>query len=469
MDEKELLSALTALFNGSRQKTAPTAQYMHGPQGLFNDPSLEAPIVSAMALPITGLASVMPAMATDVTHNSFGIMTGVTATTGNEAEQACDDPPVVGKMKLCRQILPFSFYQRKTQLYDLRRLGRRQNRGEHLDFSLINNPLGNGANGAPAGTTGNVLNSDAQAAFFTLATAMVRDFAQKLYSGDPSANTDGGYAEFYGLESLVNTGYRDYETGTACAAADSTLFPFNNNNITTGGATIAAALVQAIEDIHKNLMYRASASNMPDVQWAFSMPLDLFYIICSIWPVAYDTVRAQAVVPTNAQIQLLAGDTRAMRDAMLAGRYLWVNGVQIPVLIDDAVPTTNVGAGVKQADIYLVPLTAYSGRVPLLFWQYLDYSVGQSERVQLASNDVVRTSDGGKFLWIKQPLQNACQDLILSTEVRPILRTPYLAGRVTDVRYTPTLNSVSPFPSDPYFVNGGGTSTNAPSFYSPTA
>ena len=46
-------------------------------------------------------------------------------------------------------------------------------------------------------------------------------------------------------------------------------------------------------------------------------------------------------------------------------------------------------------------------------------------------------------------------------ENRIILRTPQIAGRITNVCYEPLQHERDPFPSDPYFVNGGNTSRTA--------
>ena len=66
-------------------------------------------------------------------------------------------------------------------------------------------------------------------------------------------------------------------------------------------------------------------------------------------------------------------------------------------------------------------------------------------------------SDGGAFLWGLKPPVNWCIDLIAKVEPRIILRTPQLAGRLTDVVYVPLQHTNDPLPSQDYFVNGGVT------------
>jgi hypothetical protein len=70
----DLLAALSDLVNGqsqpSRFKTAGTAQYMHGPGGLFNDPALDQAVFGALPLPVAGVAANIPAYPTTHTNPS---------------------------------------------------------------------------------------------------------------------------------------------------------------------------------------------------------------------------------------------------------------------------------------------------------------------------------------------------------------------------------------------------------------
>jgi len=89
----------------------------------------------------------------------------------------------------------------------------------------------------------------------------------------------------------------------------------------------------------------------------------------------------------------------------------------------------------------------------------------------LAPGETFYSTDGGRFMWIKKPPSNFCVQVMAKMEPRLLLLTPHIAGRLTDVRYSPLIHERDSFPDDPYYVNGGGTNrTNfSPSLYSPTA
>ena len=84
-----------------------------------------------------------------------------------------------------------------------------------------------------------------------------------------------------------------------------------------------------------------------------------------------------------------------------------------------------------------------------------------------------QTSDNGRFLWHYKPPTNFCVQFLAKTEPRIVLRTPYLAARYTNLRYTPVSHERDWDPSGTYFVDGGQTSYNgitppAPSYFTPT-
>ena len=118
-------------------------------------------------------------------------------------------------------------------------------------------------------------------------------------------------------------------------------------------------------------------------------------------------------------------------------------------------------------DIYFVPLTVRGG-LATTYWEYLDYSRGAM--VGAADGNYAPGdfwTDGGRYLWHKKPALNWCVQLLAKIEPRIILLTPQLAGRLQNVQYCPLQHERTPFPGDPYFVNGGvSTARSGPSFYS---
>lgn len=467
--------------------STPTSTYGHGPGGLFSSPALERPIYSAMVLPSAGLASMLPAYPSVTTNPLYGIFTGVTATTGSEPNGVCDDPPTAGLSKLCMHQFVFGRIARQTRVFDIDRVGKINDRGEHRDFQFIGNPQeGLGGNNSPFMPTlpgpanfANTANNEIAKALFEVAVAWSRDFARLTYTGNPTNNTaGGGYKEFYGLDSLINTGYRDAETGVVCAAADSLVMSFGGKNVSTGGTTATNAIVNQLTTMYRLVQNIAGRANLMPARWAFAMPYSLFYEIVNAWPIAYSTYRTAANVPTGTTNFVQADVVLRMRDEMMGdmvnrtGQYLLIDGQRVPVVLDDAITETELTSGQFEADIYLVPLTVLGGR-PVTYWEYFDYNTpgGPMDMARaMAPDGSYYTTDNGRFMWHKKPPTNFCVQAIAKMEPRLLLLTPYIAGRLTDVRYTPLQHERSAFTDSSYFVNGGSTSrSTAPSYYSPTA
>jgi hypothetical protein len=158
-------------------------------------------------------------------------------------------------------------------------------------------------------------------------------------------------------------------------------------------------------------------------------------------------------------------DAIRMRDDMRSGKYLLIDGVKIPVIEDDGIVETNNG-GVFTSDIYVIPMSVRGG-MPAVYWEHLDYSKGAMIGAvdgNYAPGDF--WTDGGIYLWHKKPPKNWCVQWIAKIEPRLILRTPQLAGRITDVSYTPLRHDRDALKEDGYFVDGGVTSRSGPSLYS---
>lgn len=481
IDAGALANALVGLAGGQRTKavsSTPTTTYGHGPGGLFSSPALERPLISAMMLPAEGLQSILPIRASRFNNPLFGLVTGVTATTGSDPAGPCDDPKVAGLMKLCTQSFVFGRQSLMTRVFELDRMGLLNDRGEHEDFQFVggastgsfNTPTIPGMDGTNA-----ALNSEVGKALFEFAVAWQREFTREFWTGNPTNNNAGGGREYFrGMDQLINTGYRDAITGVACAAADSIVRSFGNLNIASNGAT----LVSNITNMYRNLRYIARAAGLDPVKWVIAMRWSAFYEITEVWPCAYLTYRCTNLasgttgfVPMNEQIALrdqMRGDIYAR-----TGQFLMIDGERVPVVIDDGIEELGVGAGTFRSSIYFVPLTVLGG-TPVTFMEYLSYDAPNGAMAAaraLAPDGFYATSDNGRFLWHRKPPTNYCVQMLAKTEPRLILQTPHLAGRLTNIQYTPIAHEREPFTDSTYFVNGGQTSypTLAPSYYSPTA
>lgn len=468
--------------------STPTTVYGHGPGGLFSDPALERPLFSAMMLPRQGLLSRIPSRSSRFANPLYGIVTGVTATTDTatpaEATMGpCDDPPVAGLLKLCMQSAYFGRQSRMTRVFELDRMGLLTSRGEHEDFQLMNDPfkVGDTGTGAPTipGMGGNAaLNGEVGKALFEFGTAWSRDFAAEVYTGNPTNNAPlGGREYFRGMDLLINTGYRDAITGVACAAADSIVRSAGNVNINTD-VTGARQVYLNITDIFRQLQFNARNMGFAQVKWVIAMRPTLFYQLTEIWPIVYATTRGQSFTAAGTPINSSWESLDKMRNDMRAdlyqytGQFLMIDGQQVEVVLDDAIAETNVGAGVYSSSIYFVPLSA--GGAEVLSLEYLPYT-GERSFMEAANafgvGSFYNTSDNGRFAWHFKPPTNFCVQMLAKTEPRLILRTPYLAARYTNLRYTPVSHERDWNTSGTYHVDGGVTNYNGlgPSYFTPTA
>lgn len=462
----------------SREKavsSTPSTVMGHGPGGLFSTPGLERPIFSAMVLPRMGLQSRLSVVPTVSTDPLFGILTGVTATTGDsEPSGVCDDPKTAGLAKLCTHTFPLGRYSRQSRVFDIDRAGKITNRAEMMDLQMLGNAI-QGLTGATvptlpgASSQAEIVRNEVAKAMFELGVSWSRDFATQIYAGNPANNTaGGGYKEFYGLDNLINTGYRDAVTGVVCPASDSIIRSAGNVDITTN----PSYYVRTIANIIRNLRSLATRAGLDPVQWNIVMSFGLFYELTEIWPVSYMTYRATNI-PSGSTNFVNSSDVERMRDEMrgdlynYTGQFLLIDGQKIPVVLDDAITETQNAGSSFSSSIYFVPLTVLGG-IPVTYMEHFNYNEGSIEMGNaFAGEGSYFASDNGRFLWHRKPPTNFCVQILAKTEPRLLLLTPYLAARLTDVNYTPLEHERQYDPAASYYKDGGRTEfTGAPSYYS---
>lgn len=489
VDYQQLALALLAASGQSTKavSSTPTSNYGHGmvgtipggTAGLFSFPGIEPDIVNAALMPRLGLLDVLPSRTSIYDETLYGLMTGVTAGTGSNPTGVCDDPITAGVMKLCVHKFVWGRFSRQSRVFDIDRAGRFINRSDFNDLTLVGNPLA-GANNfftpqMPGAATGALaVRSELAKALFELAVEWGREFAAQVYTGNPTNNTaGGGYKEPYGLDILINTGYRDAETGTACAAADSIINSFANLDVATNGTT----LVARITAIYRNLKYNASRMGLDPASWVLVMPWALFYEITNVWPCSYLSYRCQSL-PTGTTNFIDSAEQVRMRDDMRGdtfaqtGQYLLIDGQKVPVLLDSGIAETIVAGASFRSTIYFVPLRVLGSR-PVTFLEYVNYDgpMGAMEMANaMAPGGSYFTTNGGRFLWHRKPPTNYCVQMMAKTEWRIILETPQIAARLTNVQYTPVMKERSWDPDNTsYFVDGGSQTRHGPSYSSPTA
>jgi hypothetical protein len=393
----------------------------------------------------------------------FGIMTGQTISTGEEPTEACAPGRMPGNFKLCQQAWPFGQQTMTSSVIRLQDAGQYINRGESVDLNLIGNPFGDIPKPVQL-TPQQMFVSRYTKAVLELSNAIERDYCGLIFTGDP-ANTDGseGYIEYNGLEIIVNTGYTDVISHNACPAADSLVdSSLSGLNIQDNGFEYVATLVEAydLQDYTANRMF------LGPVEWAFVMKRGAFRALTEIWPCTYRTYRCDLTGNENARVNLDGNAMAEMVVEMRNGEYLYIDGKKVPVIIDDCqsevfVNNALVGGGLWESDIYLVPLRspAFTDTGGLItYLEYFDYRApGAAQDIinQAGWQAYAKLSSDGRYLVINEPPTRGCFQIQMWTRPRLIVRAPFLAARFTDVRYQKRYNERSPFPGNPYNLNGG--------------
>jgi len=442
-----------------------TIGYAHGPGGILAFPGVD-PVLFHTVMGPYSLLGRLPAVGSPYMNPTYATLTGVTDSTGTEPDAICDPGPVAGALKSCITTAPFGRYKRQTAELELDRLGQRVDRADPMDLTLVGSPLAQAGvfGGGPGGlnTPSDLLANELSKRLWERNVTFHRLLARQLWAGNPANNVGDAYREFPGLQTLVSTGYVDVQMGTACPAMDSYLSDFNYGRIDVSPG--ADNIVAAVTDMYYQVKSIAERSGMFPVRWVMAMREQLFYELTSVWPCAYLTYRCQ--VQTGETVFIEGAEQVKLRDAMRAGRYLLIDGVNIEVVFDDGIPedsnTTNgnVTSGCFASDIYLLPMSVVGGR-SVLYLEYFEYN---NPAVMDAFGKMVLGAVEGAF--ISWPVQTrGCFQIESKIEPRVILRTPQLAARLQNVQYCPVRHVRDAFPDDPYFYDGGRTSRPGPSLY----
>lgn len=446
----------------------PEGYYVHGPGGLFGVRGLNQSIISTHTHVLGSLGEVLPIRPSNDMNPLFGYITGWLRSDEQEKNGICDDPKAVGGFKTCIQTATFGRKEFKTDTLELNHVGQKINRGEFFDLVLENDPLIPQMGGlmqnfrAMNNDQAMLAGREMVARLMGVAIAFQRWFCPQVYTGNPGNNSaGGGYKEFPGLDLLISTTKVDALTGQACPSLRSTIMDFAYRAV---DSAVAPSIVTTMTTMYRVLTRKAEMQGLAPVELAIVMREPLFYALTAVWPCQYNTSGCAVVTTPNGGVTNLNLDAESQirfRDDMRNNKYLLIDGRRIRVITDDCIMEENaadngaIPVSGFASDIYFVPLTAMGGNLLTLYWEYYDYNAGTMQAVNDARANFEFWSDNGVFLWHVRPPNNWCLDMISKVEPRLILRTPQLAGRLTNVVYVPLLHTDDPLPSQDYFVNGG--------------
>lgn len=463
-------------LNKAQTSGAPSGPYVHGPGGIFGVRGLERDIISTHTQITGSLGEQLPINAANDMNPLFGYITGFVRSDQQEKNAVCDDPYDAAPFKTGIMTTVFGRKEFATRQLEINHVGQQNTRGEFFDLNLVNSPLVDSMAGLMQSFSGfsnqNSLLAGREMVmrFLEVAVAYQRWFCPQVFSGNPANSmAGGGYKEFAGLDLLIGTNKIDALSGVALPSLYSDIKSFSYRDVSS----------TTDPDIHRTLstmMYvletRARQNNMNPVDFRLVMRSGLFFELTRVWPLKYNTEYSE----TNKALGLdaLQMENIRMRDDMRNNQFLIINSKRYTVILDDCIPeetAADVGsipAGGYSSDIYVVPFTARGGTLRTLYWEYYDYRNGPQQAAEdLRAWGNFFWSDAGVFLWHLKAPDNWCVEAICKTEPRLILRTPQLAGRLTDVVYTPLQHTNDPLPSSAYWVNGGvATGRPAPSPFS---
>lgn len=462
MDLEQLAAALQMYAASQHQKAVGSqhsAMLLQQPGGMFAVTGLNNDIISTHVAP-HGLGAMIPALPSDVDDPRFGFITGFSDDIGSEPDFPCDDAPT-GYMKAATLTAQFGRLSRQTETIEVDKLLHRK-RGVNNNLRLLNSMLtGNVGMNLGNMNESDIMNLVVKAEMVSVGVRAERKLARMLWSGSAAVSSaHGGYKEFPGLDAQIATGQVDAENNVAVPSADSLIYNFAFQDVDGSVRDI----VEYISMMEFQLRDLATRTNMDPVTFAIVMRRELWFELSAIWPCRYLTQRCvTSPGVTGMSININGSEQVAMRDAMRNGLYIDINGNRYPVVLDDGIHEytnathASVPAGFWASSLYFVPLRV-RGNFPVLYWEHIDYTELQRQLAPLGAGmrNTPFWTDNGRWLWVYKE-NGYCFSLQVKTEPRVILRTPHLAGKIQNVRYSPMEHLRSPFPDSPYWKNGGSS------------
>lgn len=484
------LATLQQQYGGAMQQGqkhdvtgAPVGPYGHGIGGLFTFPGQDAKIFSAMLQPQLSIINDLPLLPADpfpgagyggYQQEFFTTITGITASQQSDANQPtaeCAPFPRGGIMKVCTLVSPYGRYGAELDQLNIEKLGMLANVTDptYLQNMNLQEPklgptiMGGGSN--------SVLYNEFTRRAFTAVQGFSLYLARKVWTGDPALSANSNrWKDVLGLNTQINSGNKiDAITSSICAAMNSDVKDYNYGIVSATNTTIS----NVIDTIWAYLNVNSAQMGMNPVRWKIYMRSQLFDEITKIYPILYYQQLAAASASMGSAARFNFGpETMQLREEMRAQLFLPIRGIRVEVGLDDGIPertnatNSQLAAGTFASDIYIVPLTVLGG-IPVTYFEPFRQDNPITEQV-IRDGHILNTftSDGGMFRWYS--LQSrGCVSWDFVTQFRLVVRTPQLAGRITNVGYAPMQHFRSAFNDEAdYFLNGGRTNyPSTPSYY----
>jgi hypothetical protein len=422
--------------------------------GLFTRPGAEPGMFSTITQPDGAWLAGMMTEPSVILNPEYDILTGVRDCVGNNADDACGDAPRPGALKLCTTSNRFGEMFMRTDQVQLNKIGGRINRAD-MDKTVINNPM---VYPIMPDVVRAAQNINTQWGFqaTTLGITVHRWLTRAVFHGvygSTGANAYCGFVrEFDGFDRLIRTGYLDIDSGNHCTAADSKVITWGNTDACDKyqGHT----MVDLISWLMNYFSQKADDQNMVPTQWIIAMRPGLFNALVQCWPCDYNTYGCN-LRDDNSERTASASELIAMRDAMKQGSYLLVNGGRVPIWQTSAIEETVYGAGFRST-IYIIPTNSLGIRTTYLEW--FDQNNADIRQYISAAGGTVHYGTMNNGLWaVTENQTGMCHEYYFASQPRLVMRTPWLAARITNVVYNAPFNLYpdSPYPAETYHKDGG--------------
>jgi hypothetical protein len=422
----------------------------HGPGGIFSQGAVRPDMYSTVPRPTNTFSGRIPLIQSRMDNEIYEILTGITATEGNRAVDICSEGPTPGKLKVCRQVIPFGEVKVDTQVQRINNMGRRIDY-QDLDRNVLNFQPSDSPFVPQVPTTD--LNTRLGKAFAELGVGIelgieLVDFIGVAGAGSNAAYLNQFITQYAGLEALVKTGHVDAVTSVACPATDSIVIP-HNAPIGSNG-TNGTSFISEMVDMYFAAKERARTVGLAGTTWAFVMNPKTWRAVAEAWACAYWTDRCSGTQYNETQRNPM--EISRLRDAMYQGMYLMVDGEAVEVLLSAGVPAPGIGNVTYSSDIFLIPMN-WNGR-PLTYRQFFPLNNAEASQFLSMENDA-RVINNGLYAVGKRSTNGLCTKFEFYSKHRLILDTPFLAGRVNDVQFAYRVSTYDTRVGESNYVNGG--------------
>ena len=416
--------------------------------GIFTAPGVRPEMFSTLRQPMD-ISSIVRPVPSLFAEERVGILTGQHATTGDNPEDSCGEPVRPGNLKTCQQNYIWGeFYigSQKIKISDAGMIANRAVTPRRVMNEAASNPF------FPSDFNGMNVNWNSIRAqqIYQIGTGLRRSFAKANITGSHAnkpGTIEGWIREIDGLDSLIVTGHTDAITGETCPSADSRVVDFNDDIFT--GTPGGYNITQWITDIYFGMVASAMQLGI-QATWAWVMNFAAFRELSYAYANHYYETRSAGVVGNPFQTQ--QETIRRLQMEMLAGYYLLIDGVQVPVIFSDGIPIDAGGGNYQETDMFLLN-TSVNG-MDGLHVEYFDVGNQYSRELQSYFNGEFEVLNNGMYLMGAERSFD-CMELRVVGKMRQWLEAPFLNAKIQNLNYTSNIAYASPDPGFTGYLNGG--------------